>query len=62
MPLHLGNGRYATFNFEPDYLDTGKGKYITKQDMVIRDLGITVVSHLNITLDGGNVVRCGDKP
>lgn len=61
MPLHLGNGRYATFNFEPDYLDTGKGKYITKQDMVIRDLGITVVSHLDITLDGGNVVRCGDK-
>lgn len=61
MPLHLGNGRYATFNFEPDYLDTGKGKYITKQDMVNRDLGITVVSHLDITLDGGNVVRCGDK-
>lgn len=61
MPLHLGNGRYAIFNFEPDYLDTGKGKYITKQDMVIRDLGITVVSHLDITLDGGNVVRCGDK-
>lgn len=61
MPLHLGNGRYATFNFAPDYLDTGKGKYITKQDMVIRDLGVTVVSHLDITLDGGNVVRCGDK-
>lgn len=24
MPLHIGKGRYITFNFAPDYLDIGK--------------------------------------
>lgn len=39
----------------------GKNKYVTNQNLVIQDLGITVNSHLDITLDGGNVVRCDDK-
>lgn len=61
MPLHIGKGRYITFNFAPDYLDMGKNKYVTNQNLVIQDLGITVNSHLDITLDGGNAVRCDDK-
>lgn len=61
MPLHLGNGEYVTFNFAPDYLDGKRNKYITDQRLVIQDMGVRVVAHLDIVLDGGNVVRCGDK-
>lgn len=61
MPLHIGDGKYVTFNFTPDYLAEGKSKYITNQNRVIKDLGINVVAHLDIVLDGGNVVRCDNK-
>lgn len=61
MPLHVGNGKYVTFNFSPDYLAGKRGKYITNQSVVIKDLGINVAAHLDIILDGGNVVRCGNK-
>ena len=61
MPLHLGDGKYVTFNFSPDYLSGNSSKYCTDQKLVIETLDIDVVAHLNIVLDGGNVVRCGDK-
>ena len=61
MPLHLGDGKYVTFNFSPDYLAGNSSKYCTDQKLVIETLDIDVVAHLNIVLDGGNVVRCGDK-
>ena len=61
MPLHLGDGKYVSFNFFPDYLSVNKGKYITCQEHVIRNMNINLVANLNIKLDGGNVVRCGDK-
>ncbi len=61
MPLHLGDGKYVAFNFFPDYLSVNKGKYITCQDLVKRNMNINLVANLNINLDGGNVVRCGDK-
>ena len=61
MPLHLGDGKYVTFNFFPDYLSSNKDKYVTCQDFVIRKMNINLVEHLDIMLDGGNVVRCGDK-
>ncbi|MGM9698223.1 MAG: agmatine deiminase family protein [Prevotella sp.] len=61
MPMHLGNGNYLSFNFFPDYLAEHRHKYNTDQDLIIQDLGINVVAHLDIVLDGGNVVRCGDK-
>lgn len=61
MPIYLSNGEYATFKFAPDYLSGNKSKYITNQDLVIKGLDIKVAAHLNIVLDGGNVVRCNDK-
>lgn len=61
MPLHIGNDKYITFNFSPDYLVKKGSKYITNQKNVIQDIDINVVAHLDIVLDGGNVVRCGDK-
>lgn len=61
MPLHLGDGKYVAFDFCPDYLSVNKGKYVTCQDFVIRNMNIDLVARLDIKLDGGNVVRCGDK-
>ena len=61
MPLHIGNGKYITFNFAPDYLVEKGSKYITNQKNVIQDIDLNVVAHLDIVLDGGNLVRCGDK-
>lgn len=61
MPLHIGNGGYVTFNYEPDYLVEKNDKYITNQNNVIQDIDLNVVAHLDIVMDGGNVVRCGDK-
>lgn len=61
MPLHLNDGKYVAFNFCPDYLSDNKGKYVTCQDFVIRNMNIDLVARLDIKLDGGNVVRCGDK-
>ena len=61
MPLHIGNGKYITFNFAPDYRVEKGSKYITNQKNVIQDIDLNVVAHLDIVLDGGNLVRCGDK-
>lgn len=63
MPIHIGEGKYVGFNFRPDYLwDEPKfRKYITQQEMAIEDLSINISDNVDIILDGGNYVRCGNK-
>lgn len=63
MPVHIGGGKYVGFHFRPDYLwDTPLfRKYITQQDLAIEDLTIDFSDNMDLVLDGGNYVRCGDK-
>ena len=63
MPIHIGEGKYVGFNFRPDYLwdDQKYHKYITRQELAIEDLEINISDNVDIVLDGGNYVRCGDK-
>lgn len=63
MPLYIGNGRYVGFNFRPDYLLSKPSylKYITRQALATEDLSIDYADQVDLVLDGGNYVRCGDK-
>lgn len=63
MPIHVGEGRYVGFYFRPDYLwdDPLCRKYITKQELAVKDLNINFFDNVDLVLDGGNYVRCGDK-
>ena len=63
MPIHIGEGRYVGFKFRPDYLwdKPSFHKYITKQELAVEDLSIDFSDKVDLFLDGGNYVRCGDK-
>lgn len=63
MPIHIDNGKYVGFNYQPDYLwnKPQYRKYITQQDFATEDLSIHYRDHVDVILDGGNYVRCGDK-
>lgn len=63
MPIHIGNGQYVGFNFQPDYLwdKPSRRKYITKQEVAIEDIAICFSDRMDLILDGGNYVRCGNK-
>lgn len=63
MPIHVGEGKYVGFNFRPDYLwdKPSLHKRITKQELAVEDLSIDFYDKVDLFLDGGNYVRCGDK-
>lgn len=63
MPIHVGECRYVGFNFRPDYLwdKPSLHKYITKQELAVEYLSIDFSDKVDLFLDGGNYVRCGDK-
>ena len=64
MPVLISDdGKYATFRFDPDYLREYKTyvKCIVPQEEVCADLKFDRHVDLDITFDGGNYVRCGDK-
>ena len=64
MPIRISNdGIYAKYNYYPDYLVDykTKRKYITKQEDACQELDLLAPVDLDIVLDGGNYVRCGDK-
>lgn len=61
MPIPLNSGRYLRYKYFPDYLNNSKKrKYITNPTQVSDSLGLSCVDS-DIILDGGNVIRCGDK-
>ncbi|MGY3214028.1 agmatine deiminase family protein [Mucilaginibacter sp. HD30] len=61
MPLQLSTNRFVQFRYAPDYL-TPKIHQITKTDSakVYGELGINPEC-VDITIDGGNVVKCANK-
>lgn len=63
MPIHVFDGIYARYEYKPDYLydKKSKRKYITKQEIACQGIDINFLSNINLIIDGGNYVRCGDK-
>ena len=63
MPVHIGEGKYVGFHFQPDYLweKPSYHKKITRQELAVENLPINFSDKVDLFLDGGNYVRCGDK-
>ncbi len=63
MPVHIGGGKYVGFIFQPDYLwdKPSNHKHITRQELAVEDLSIDFSDKVDLVLDGGNYVHCGDK-
>ena len=60
MPVHIGGGKNVGYNYNPDYLQD-KPKEIIEQSAACEGLDINFADTMDITFDGGNYVRCGDK-
>lgn len=64
MPIQVKNKRFVFYKYNPDYLQAKHNKrYITDVNNVknvdfLRDIKI---ENLDLVLDGGNVVKCGNK-
>ena len=63
MPVYIGSGQYVGFNFCPDYLwnKPSRREYITRQELATEDISMRFSDSIDLILDGGNYVRCGDK-
>lgn len=63
MPVHVSDGRYVGYVYRPDYLWDFKTmhKYITPQEDAMANLSLKLSDKMEIILDGGNYVRCGNK-
>ena len=59
MPIQLNKGRFLLYTYHPDYLH-GFEEFIPDYWAICQKLGLECVS-TDIILDGGNVVKCGDK-
>ncbi len=61
MPIHISGGRFLQYNYSPDYLRNKRDRcYLTDASEVCKSLRLKCIK-TDIVLDGGNVVRCGDK-
>ena len=59
MPIQLDKHRFLLYSYHPDYLH-GFEDFIPDYRAICKELGLECVS-TDIVLDGGNVVKCGDK-
>ena len=63
MPIQIAPDKMVFYNYNPDYLQKKK-KYITYTkklaSMFIRVMPKVGIKYLNLIVDGGNVVKCGD--
>ncbi len=61
MPIPLSGGKYLQYRYFPNYLNNSKNrKFITDTSKVSSVLNLQCIIS-DIILDGGNVVRCGNK-
>jgi len=61
MPVRVGKEKFVQFKYDSEYLKTKRWrKTRTNPEKVCKTIGIKPVIS-DIILDGGNVVRCGDK-
>lgn len=64
MPVQVDNNRFAAYRYNPDYLRNFMQyrNKITDGNGIMVNLGLEYDNLLtDIVIDGGNVVRCGDK-
>ena len=64
MPIQTDEKRFVFYQYNPDYLqDKHKRRYITNVNRVqnINFLRQAETVNLDLVLDGGNVVKCGNK-
>ena len=64
MPIQTDANRFVSYNYNPDYLvNNNEIEYITKARNVknVDFLRKAEKVNLNLTIDGGNVVKCGNK-
>lgn len=62
MPLQLDTDRFLCYTYRPDYLlqKPGDSRYITDATVVCSRMGLRFKKS-SLVLDGGNVVKVGDK-
>lgn len=63
MPVQIGENRFVSYKYNPDYLQAKyKRRFITDAKKVrnIDFLQQAEMVELDLVLDGGNVVKCGD--
>ena len=59
MPIQISDDRFIAYNYNPNYLkDSGKDYLTDSQSIYKSVLPEEMVKHVNIMLDGGNVVTC----
>ena len=64
MPIQIGENRFVTYTYNPDYLQKPHNKCsITHVDQISNFdiLNKAELTNLNLVLDGGNVVKCGQR-
>lgn len=59
MPIQLEQNRFLQYRYQPDYLK-GYEDYIPNYDFICKKLKLNCIK-TNIILDGGNVIKCGNK-
>ena len=60
MPIQIDKGCFVYYKYNPDYLQTPYyRRTITDVDQI--NVPGSVGARLNLVIDGGNVVKCGDK-
>lgn len=59
MPIQLEKNLFLQYDYRPDYLQ-GYPRFIPDYKKICRDLGLNCIS-TDIVLDGGNVIKCGNK-
>ena len=59
MPIQLSKDKYLNYLYYPDYLKDEQD-YIPDFPSIVKDMHLDCVVS-NIVLDGGNVVKCGNK-
>lgn len=60
MPIEMADNSFVSYFYRPDYLKNDKG-YITSDVDACYDFTDSTVRKTPIAIDGGNVIRCGDK-
>ena len=61
MPVQISTDKFIRFKYSPDYLRPKKYlKYISDSEAICKDIK-TDAKPSNLIVDGGNVVRSGDK-
>ena len=59
MPIQISDDHFVVYNYNPDYLKDSGEEYLTDSQSIYKSvLPEEKVKHVNITLDGGNVVTC----